>query len=331
MMSFNAPTYARRFYELLLDQSLSGEIKSLVLGLTWTCCQSDQGCGLAMTAESPTRTLPWPGTLAGRSVAEIANWITSWQPHEASVAMAAINSTINADNPLLASAVPIVPQGPANLSVFEHFLPRISGQRVVVVGRYPGLDRYAEQCQMTVLERNPLAADLPDPAAEFLLPEADWVFLTATSIINKTFPRLAELSSNANLVLMGPTVPWLPDLVEFGVDFLAGVNIHRPQNVSQTVMEGGGTRIFETGVEYAVADLGQTEMKWCQTAIADLVARREYLKQAMKSWYKAGNKMRFPEYGELNGIEKELAMLDSRYKRMWDARNKHPVALLKNA
>lgn len=330
-MKFTDKHHSRKLYELLLDQPLTGNIESIVLGLTWTLCQSECGAGLAMSPDLASRTLPWPGTLRGKKVADIANWITSWQPHESSIAMAAINSVINTDNPLQMSATPLVSQGPANLSVFEHFLPRISGKRVIVVGRYPGLDRYAEQCEMTVLERKPSADDLPDPAAEFLLPEADWVFLTATSITNKTFPRLAELSRDANLVLMGPTVPWLSELVEFGVDFLAGVDIKRPQDLQQTVAEGGGTRIFDTTVQYAIADLGQAEMKWYQTAIGDLVARREYLKQAMEHWYASGNKMRFPEYSELDGIEVELSKLDSNYKRMWDARNNRPVALVQNA
>lgn len=329
-MNFNAPTYAQRLYELMLDQPLTGDIESVILGLTWTYCQSTEGAGLAMSPDRSTRTLAWPGTLAGRSVAEIASWITSWQPHEATIAMAAINSVINSDNALQASAVPLLPQGPANLAVFEYFLPRISGQRVVVIGRYPGLERYAEQCDMTVLEINPQAGDLPTAAAEFVLPGADWVFLTGTSIVNKTFPRLAELSANANLVLMGPTVPWLPELAEFGVDFIAGVNVMQSQLLSQTVAEGGGTRIFESGLQYAVADLGQTEMKWYETAIGDLVARRESLKRAMDSWYTDGNKLRFPKYNELDVIDKELSQLDIRYKRMWDARNSRPVALVNN-
>jgi len=68
---------------------------------------------------------------------------------------------------------------------------------------------------MQVLERQPGPGDLPDPMAEYLVPEADWVLLTAISIPNKTFPRLAELSHDAKLVLMGPTVPWLEEPAEF--------------------------------------------------------------------------------------------------------------------
>ncbi|KMW69842.1 Rossmann-like domain-containing protein [Limnoraphis robusta] len=73
--------------------------------------------------------------------------------------------------------------------------------------------------------------------------------------MNKTFPRLAELSKDATLVLMGPTLPWLSELAEMGVNYLAGVRIINPQALRQTVAEGGGTRIFETGVQYCIQQI----------------------------------------------------------------------------
>ncbi len=92
---------------------------------------------------------------------------------------------------------------------------------------------------------------------------AGWVFMTATTLINKTFPRLAELSRNARLVLMGPTVPWLYDLAEYGVDYLAGVRVTDADKLRQTVAEGGGTRIFDEGLCYCVADLNALQALRC--------------------------------------------------------------------
>ena len=142
-----------------------------------------------------------------------------------------------------------------NLAVFEHFLPQLIGKKVVVIGRYPHIERYAEQIDLQIIERQLTDGDYPDSACEFLLPKADWVFLTATSLINKTFPRLAELSQHATTVLMGPTTPWLPQLADFGIDYLAGVEITDAEKLQQTIAEGGGVRIFEIGVRYRVVDL----------------------------------------------------------------------------
>jgi uncharacterized protein len=248
-------TNPREIYDLLLDSSqTTTPIAEIIIGLTWTLCRAE-GIGLCMSPGIPTRTLSWSGTLAHKAIAELAPWIRSWDSYQATVGMAAINAAINSSSPLLAKAQPIPSRGSANLAVFEHFLPRIRGQKVAVIGRYPGLSRYESDVEMTVIERQPNSQDLPDPASEYLLPESDWVFLTGTSIPNKTFPRLVELAQQAKLVLMGPTVPWLPELADMGVDYLAGVAIANPETLRQTVAEGGGVRIFETGLEYRVLDL----------------------------------------------------------------------------
>lgn len=247
---------AGRLYELLIESVPTDLLADeLVIGLTWTFCRSGDGLGLAMSPGIATRTLPWPGTLAGRRLADLAPWVQGWDPFEATVGMAAINAAINPGSGMAAAAHGL-PRGPSgNLSVFYHFADQLAGRRVVIVGRYPGLDALDLGWDLSVLERNPGAGDLPDPAAEFCLPQADWVFLTATSLINKTFPRLAELSRYATLVLMGPTVPWIGALRDWGVDYLAGVRVTDRTLLRQTIAEGGGTRIFETGVEYAVVDL----------------------------------------------------------------------------
>jgi uncharacterized protein len=248
-------------YDMLLEQAASTSLVAEVLiGLTWTLCHvKDGGIGLAMSPSIPTRTLPWPGTLVGKKVTELTSQILSWNPYEATVAMAAINAVINHDNPLLLASEPIqTEQAAANLAVFEWFKPLLKDKRIVIVGRYPGLERYSAELDITVLERQPGADDMPDPACEYILPEADWVFLTASSIPNKTFPRLAELARDAKLVLMGPTVPWLPELVGFGVDYLAGIRIEQPEKLHQAIAEGGGTRIFECGANYCVTDLNPT-------------------------------------------------------------------------
>lgn len=310
-------------YDLLLDRAgaCQAPVREVVLGLTWTLCRHDAGLGLAMSPSLSTgletRSLPWSGTLVGRPVTELAGWLRSWQPFEATLGMAAVNAAINPCSPLIQGAVPLAA---GNLAVFEHFLPRLAGKRVVVIGRYPGLERYRDAMEMTVIERRPGGEDLPDPAAEFLLPEADWVFLTSSSLTNKTFPRLAALSRDANLVLMGPTTPWLEDLAAFGVDFLAGVAVVDTGAACATVAEGGGKRLFASAVRYHVLDLGAGEMERVKAEIAEVARLRQALKEQMEAWYAGSRQGSFPHRGELEQIDARLSRLDSRYKRMWDAR-----------
>jgi uncharacterized protein (DUF4213/DUF364 family) len=241
----------QRVYELLLDHARSdSRVEAVTIGLVWTLCKAEH-CGLAMSPQLPTRTLPWSGTLVGKSLHELSAWITDWDAYQATIGMAAINAALNAKQPVPAGVS--LPAG--NLAVFEHFLPQLQGKKIVVIGRYPNIERYADCVDLHIIERQASADDYPDPACEFLLPTADWVFLTATSLINKTFPRLAELAQHATTVLMGPTTPWLAQLADFSIDYLAGVEITNADKLQQTVAEGGGVRIFETGVRYRVVNL----------------------------------------------------------------------------
>ncbi|NEN91028.1 MAG: DUF364 domain-containing protein [Okeania sp. SIO3H1] len=247
--------HPKEIYDLLLDYgNTNTPIKEILIGLTWTLCETES-IGLCMSPGTVTRTLPWSGTLVNKPLKELASWLHSWNSFEATVGMAAINAEINGRSPLPAQGESLSPYGPGNLAVFEYFLPMIRGKKVAIIGRYPRLSRYENEMEMTVIERQPGADDFPDQASEYLLPEAEWVFLTATSIANKTFPRLVELAKNSQLVLMGPTMPWLADFKQFGIDYLAGVTVSNSQALRQTVAEGGGVRIFETGVQYHVLKL----------------------------------------------------------------------------
>jgi uncharacterized protein len=244
----------QEIYDLLLDYgSDTTRIQEVIVGLTWTICHGKK-IGMCMSPTIPTRTLSWSGTLVNRTIADVAPWLRSWDAYQATIGMAAINAVINSQSNLSETSQPVLSSGPANLAVFEHFLPQLRGKRVSVIGHYPGLNRYETEMKINIIELQPSPGDFPAPASEYLLPESDWVFLTGTSIPNKTFPRLVELSRDAKLVLMGPTVPWLAELAEFGIDYLAGVTVVDPKALRQTVAEGGGVRIFETGVQYQLYD-----------------------------------------------------------------------------
>lgn len=310
-------------YDLLLDYANSQEsIEQLTIGLVWTLCRSGRSAGLAMSPGIATRTLPWAGTLAGQSLGQLAAWIKDWDPYKTTVGMAAVNCALNTLK--TPQGVALEPQsGAPNLAVFEYFLPQLRGKKVVVVGHYPGIETLAEIVDLTVLERQPAAGDYPDPAAEFLLPKADWVFLTGSSLINKTFPRLAELAQDAVTVLMGPSVPWLPEFRHFGIDYLAGVEIADADKLQQTVAEGGGVRIFDSPVRYRIVELqAESNMGWLKEQIAADFAVKQRLTQAMDQWYSSGKRGRFPDYQVLDAVTVRLSRLDSAYKRLWDAQQR---------
>ena len=95
---------SNEIYDILINYGNSKTlIKEINIGLTWTFCVGE-GIGLSMSPTIPTRILSWSGTLVNKEIAELAPWLKSWQPYEATVAMAAINSVINTQSPLLEKA-----------------------------------------------------------------------------------------------------------------------------------------------------------------------------------------------------------------------------------
>lgn len=224
------------------------------LGLNWSCVEAG-GAGLCFSPQDVPRTLSWPGTLAGRSSQALASWLLSWNPAESAVGLAAVNASINQQSPLLRDSLLLHNSAPGHLRVFEHFRPQLRDANVAVIGRYPGIEQVWTDVHFQCIERRPQAADYPDAAAEWLLPEADWVFITASSIANKTVHNLLTLAKGATVVLMGPSMPWLEVWGDYGVDYLAGVQVMNPQALWQVVAEGGGTRLFADAVQYSLLAL----------------------------------------------------------------------------
>ncbi len=233
-------------------------IRRLLIGLNWTVAELDDGgMGCCYSPLEVPRDLTWPGTIVGTEAKRIVPWLQHWNPAEAAVGGAVINAIINTPRQIQTLGAEPLPirMGYHHLSVFEYFSPQVQGAKICIIGRYPGLAQLEGFPAFTCIERRPGPSDLPDVAAEFELPEADWVFLTASSISNKSLPQLLRLCQNAQVVLMGPSLPWLEQWRDFGVNYLAGVTVIDTETLFQVVAEAGGTRIFGSGVQYCVAAL----------------------------------------------------------------------------
>jgi uncharacterized protein len=232
------------------------EVRECLIGLHWTMIRS-QGVGMALTPSEGSRSHGPKGAsvitgigerIAGISVRKLAEYVKSWNPFEATLGLAAINSTINsAEQVERLYGQPLAHQN--QVSAFVYYADMVRARKVTVVGHFPDLDVLSGVCELTVLERNPGEGDMPDPACEFVLPEQDYVFITATALINKTLPRLLELSRNATVFLVGPSTPFAPSLFSHGIDTLAGTVAIEPRSVWQAAQEGAARGIFDHGAQ----------------------------------------------------------------------------------
>jgi uncharacterized protein (DUF4213/DUF364 family) len=138
------------------------------------------------------------------------------------------------------------------------------GEQVVVIGAFvPFLKSLKRAHQpFTVLEMDP-ATLKPDELQYFrpadqaadVLPSADVVLITGTTLVNDTIEHLLALCRpDTRVVIVGPTVGLLPDaFLHRGVAVLGGVRITAPDAFLDVLAEGGsGYHFFGRSAEKVV-------------------------------------------------------------------------------
>jgi uncharacterized protein (DUF4213/DUF364 family) len=131
----------------------------------------------------------------------------------------------------------------------------VRGKKVAVIGHFMHLEKIlGDVCDLSILEKRPGPGDYPDSACEFILPNQDFVFATAVTVINKTLPRLLELSCKQGLILAGPTTPLAPLLFDFGARDLQGLVVTDPDLCRDLVTgKATGATIHGAGKRVSIA------------------------------------------------------------------------------
>lgn len=214
----------------------------------WTMAAWEDHLGLAMTTLGDTRP-PVQDTLAQVAVEEAAAAVKSWNLPEASAGMAVINSCYNtpARIEMLCCAEP-----------FENYCTRgldMTGKTVGVIGHL-GMpkDTLRLAREVYILERNPRPGDYPDSACEYLLPQCDVVLITGSAFVNKTLPRLLELSRRAYTIVTGPTVPMCPELLNLGIQRLAGLVVTDRKGAAEHVRLGRPGNPYPFGQPFLLSE-----------------------------------------------------------------------------
>ncbi len=233
-------------YNQLIEPIPAGiNIQASSQGLWWTCITSDVGSGMAMTFQE-TIGKPWenPEELTLR---EVAQWIFDWDLRRCSFAMAAINAYWNSRDMLEKNFNGNITYDAVNQETLEDFVTqKLSQDQVVVsVGHFPFMDHIVHD-NFYILEKKPQQKrDLPDTACEDILPKSDIALITGASFVNKSLPRLLELSKNSKILLLGPSTPLFPGLSEYGVQkIIGGGLIHHADTVQRMVRNGAGGELF---------------------------------------------------------------------------------------
>ncbi len=231
--------------KLLAGLIADAPVQQILVGAFWTAVVLETDpprCGLASTLRAEAEG-PWPpvveaGHLLERSGRQLAELARSDRLLEASVGLAAVNALLEVDE------APLSEQNAEQI-----ILERGAGRRVAIVGHFPFNDRVRQvAADCWVLELRPGPDDLPASQAPDLLPQADVVALTGTSLINHTFDHLIGLCRHdAFVLLLGPSAPLAPVLFELGVDAISGTRVHDPALVLRSVGQGATFRQIKRG------------------------------------------------------------------------------------
>ena len=137
----------------------------------------------------------------------------------ASLAMAAVNALLP------------TPKAVAEQHGQDLMLRRGTDKNVAVVGHFPFVEKLRTVCrELWVLEKRPRPGDVPASQSGEVLPRADVVALTGTTLLNGTLAGLlASCRKDAFIVMVGPTTPFAPSLFDCGIDVLAGCVVPDPE------------------------------------------------------------------------------------------------------
>ena len=216
----------------------------IVVGFNWTAVEGlfPSGAVLGLAA-SPSKsdgaqTTSDTGSFGGRTLSDLAPMALSPNPYERAIGIAACNAhwTALAKRPGAAGLSGLTLGGADGLSAAP-------GERVVVIGRFPGLDRKIPQA--LVLEKRPGPDDIPAERAPEIIPNADRLIITASTLVNGSIDGLIALARpDCAITLVGPGTPLCPGLFLQRVDRLAGFIVTETDTCIKAVMEGAGARAF---------------------------------------------------------------------------------------
>lgn len=225
------------------DRAGNIKVVAVVVGLGYTAVQLENSrLGLAYTFKE---TLPPgcpvlknAGQLAGSYAKDIVKLLLSFNPVESSIGLAAVNALTN---------------GPERTGEKMSELEAMNihtGDKVAMAGYFGPLIPKIKStgAELFIIERQPRAAETiyPEWSYASIIPAADVVIISSTTLLNRTFEPLVACCETAREVcLLGPSTPLIPEIFSScRVTLLSGIVVKDPERVLQIVSEAGGTRSF---------------------------------------------------------------------------------------
>jgi uncharacterized protein (DUF4213/DUF364 family) len=224
----------------------------------------------AVCCPSSVMAMPLPGRLQGRLAKDLLREINAVSGIRRAVGIATMNALAHMcwqrsqDSMNVELEAGVDAYDAANIRASDH---------VVVVGAFVPFLKSLKRARQrfTVLEINPetlkpdeLQYFQPADQAAKVLPSADVVLITGTTLVNDTLDELLRACRpTARVVVVGPTVSLLPTaFLRRGVDVLGGIRVTAPDAFLDVLIEGGsGHHFFGRSAEKVVLKRRATEVQ----------------------------------------------------------------------
>jgi uncharacterized protein (DUF4213/DUF364 family) len=204
----------------------------------WTAVTSFR-CGLASTMAasilpSEDHRVESAGNLLPTSAKALAKLSLSSRILEASIGIAAMNSILPIDEQCV------------DLNAEDEIRSKGEGKRIAVIGHFPfvkGLKAKAKKLWVFELPGRGRPGDMTGSEIETLLPQAEVVAITSTTLINHTLGGIMNLiAPDAYRVMLGPSTPLSTVLFDYGFDALSGSVVIDRDRVLSCLSQGANFR-----------------------------------------------------------------------------------------
>ena len=175
-------------------------------------------------------------TLVGRSARDLAKWLMGDEWLMAGIGMASLNSLLEIDHDKF-----------HEINAKHIIADRAAGKNLMVVGRFPFVNTIRSTVRnLWVMEKQPGAECISEEEGYRLLPEADVVAITGSSLINHTFERImSHCRSGSFKIMLGPSTPLSPVLFDYGLDAIGGALVEVVNTVLAEVEQGASFRTLK--------------------------------------------------------------------------------------
>jgi len=225
--------------DILSSLEIDYKVSDIRTCVYWTSVTSLH-CGLASTMAasilpSEGHQVECAGHLLPTGAKALAKLSLSSHILEASIGIATINSMMSIDESLC-----------IDLNAGAEIRAQGVGKRIAIIGHFPfvkGLRAEAKELWVFELPGRGHPGDFIGDEMETLLPRAEVVAITSTTLINHTLGGILDLiAPDAYKMMLGPSTPLSPVLFNCGFDTLSGSIVIDRDQVLDCISQGANFR-----------------------------------------------------------------------------------------